>query len=191
MSATEVRVPCLCGGRHPDGDTIHFRPTLDYAAVAAIRYGAQAARGEDAEMSVPEIMAVLNQGYLLYGIEHWTVEDENGKPLPVSRTAIRERLLTNVPAALMAGDAADDLYGPQVILPLAALGSSLSQPSPTSGSTSPTTGSPSTSTESGVSSTHSVKRPKLSRRSLTTTTQTGVTEAISLSPAGVSKSSRS
>lgn len=191
MSEREVQVPCLCpdGGHGEEGDTITLRETLDYAAVRAVRYAGAIAREEDPESSIASLMAVMNEGFILHGIESWTLRDAKRKPLELDRATIRQYVLGNLEAALVIGDYADALYQPLVLHPLAALAKRWSQPSPTNGSTSAPTELPSMSPDSteasnGASSIHSEKRPRRSKRSSTTSTPMDSIEATSDASAG-------
>lgn len=190
-----VQLSCICpDGRHGEkGDTVTFRETLGYVAVRAIRYTAAAAREADPDTTVATLMAAINEAFILYGIESWTLRDAKRRPIPVDPTTIRRFILNNIAVALEVGDRADDLYQEQVFLPLAVLAARSSQPSPTTESTSPPNGSSSTSrpstngasrSTSGGRSSRSAKSPKPSRPSSTTTTRTGDTGPTSASFAG-------
>lgn len=180
----DVRIACPCPPRdgqtrHPNDDTVTLRERLDFRSVTAIRQAVALIEKEDSPLYAAEILATLTEGYVLYGIESWTLTDEKGKPLPVSKAAIRERVLSDVVTASMVGDAADEQYGEQVLLPLLARASSSSPASPTVTSMSPPT-------PSGPS-----RRPKRSRPSSTTTSPTAATVATSTSLDGVSSYSQS
>jgi hypothetical protein len=181
---------CLCpDGKHGEkGDSVTFRSPLPFAAVRAIRYAGAIARDEDPESSIATLMAVMSEGFIMEGIESWTLRDK-GKPLEVSKANIRLHILGNMVAAQIIGDHADLIYQPEVLHPLTALARRSLQPSPTKGSTSAPNGSPSTSqteTEDSPepSSIPSVKRPKRSRPSSTTSTQTGSIAATSAASGG-------
>lgn len=176
----DVSIPCICPGdelRHPDGDTVVLKDTLDFLTATAIRKCIAFRDSDDEAARGAEVLARLTEGYLLFGISGWTVVDEKGKPLPVTHSAIRERLLTRWDAATTVSDEADELYQGAILLPLLVKASSSSPPSPTNGSTSPQTGSPS-------------EPPAPSWPSSTTTTPTDDTEMTSLSLAGASSSSQ-
>lgn len=139
---TTTRVRCLCppdGSRHPEGEAITFRERLDFRTALLARKSIAWLKNEDPDSGVPEILALLSEFYLLNCIESWTLRDAKGKPLEVSKTNIRSQVLAST-AAFDLADFADDIYTDQVLLPLAAAGSSSSLPSPTNGSTSPTPG---------------------------------------------------
>jgi hypothetical protein len=177
-----VAVACLCPPkatgevRHPAGDEITLRERLDFRAALTARNTMVLLKEEDPDVSSAEILAALTETYLVLGIESWSLVDAKGKPLPVSKAAIREVLLTKPDIAMEVGDAADALYSAAVILPLLARAQTSSRPTPTNGSTSVTTPS-------------LPKPPKRSRRSSITTIPTAATAPTSPSPAGDSSSS--
>jgi hypothetical protein len=179
-----VAIDCVCPSRadgeprHPAGDTVTLRETLDFRSVTAIRHGISFLDNDGTDAYTADVLAVLTEGYVLHGIESWTLQDEKGWPVEVSRSAIRERVLSRVDVAAVIGDAADELYGEKVLLPLLVRASRSSQATPTESSTSLPTASP-------------TGRPKPSKRSSTTTTPTDGIEATSSSLGGVSSSSRS
>jgi hypothetical protein len=177
----KVQIDCPCAPRadgsprHPEGDEVTLRETLDFRSVTAIRHGISLLEREEGNAYTAEILAVLTEGYVLHGIEAWTLVDDHGKPLPVSRQAIRDAVLADVGIASVVGDAADTLYGEKVLLPLLARASRSSQPSPTGRLTSPPTAS-------------QTRRPRPSRPSSTSTSPTAATVATSKSLDGVSSS---
>lgn len=178
-----VEIDCICppkadGERRHEQDAVTLRETLDFRSVTAIRHGISLLEREDSDAYTAEVLAVLTEGYVLHGIEAWTLVDERGKPVPVSRAAIRDAVLSRVDVASVVGDAADELYGEKVLLPLLARASRSSQPTRTEPSTSPQTASP-------------TRRPKPSKPSSTTSSRTDGIEATSTSLAGVSSSSQS
>lgn len=178
----DVSIPCICPPkgdevRHPDGDTVTLRTTLPFQAVVALRYAIQVTKENDPQASVATILGVLSEHYILGGVESWTVVDEKNKPVEVTPTALRERLLMNLDAAMGVANVADDLYL-AVMLPLLNRVLTSSPPSPTSGSTSPTTGS-------------SGKPRKPSKPSSISHIPTAGTETTSSSLDGVSSSSQS
>lgn len=178
-----VDIDCVCPPRadgeprHPDGDTVTLRETLGFREVTAIRHGISFLENDGTDTYTAEVLAVLTEGYVLHGIESWTLTDEKGKLLDVSRTAIRERILSRVDVASVVGDAADELYGEKVLLPLLVRASKSSQPSPTGRSTSPRKGS-------------QASRPKPSSPSSTTTTPTDGTVTTTGPLVGVSSFSQ-
>lgn len=170
-----VTIPCICPGEPHDSDEVTLRDRLDFRQTVAVQ---KSVLFLGTDPSNAEIMATLTEAYLLYGIEAWSVRDERGKAVPITRQAIEEHLLANVPAALAVADAADDLYQETVLLPLLMRGSASSATTPTTASTSRRSGS----------------RPvplKPSKRSSTSTTRTDATATTTESPDGDSSSSQS
>ena len=171
-----VKVDCLCPpnaageARHPDGDTITLRERLDFRAAATVRNRLAVASEES--LIEGEILAVLVETYVLVGVESWTLVDEKGKPLSPSRENITAILLANYDAATAVGNAADELYTASVILPLLALASNSSPPTPIAASTSAKDSQP--------------ERPKPSRRSSTSTIPMAATATTSPLRAGAS-----
>lgn len=178
-----VTVNCLCPPRadgtprHPDGDKITLRPRLDFRSATTVRNAVGLARVEDPDLSAAEILAILTEHYVLHGVEGWTVVDEKGKPLPVTKPNLRAILLTNDVAATTVGDAADAVYQEQILGPLVSKASTSSPPGPTTDSMSASTDSPS-----------SIPNP--SSPSSTSTIPTAATGTITSLPAGGSRSSR-
>ena len=171
----DVPIPCLCPGTPHEGDTVTLRDTLDFHAVTAIRHAVSFLEAEDTTAYTAEVLATLTEGYVFHGIASWTLVGDDGKPLPASRANIRERLLPDVLAASAVGDAADELYGEKVLLPLLVRASTSSATTPTETSTSPRTDSP--------------KRPRTpSSPSSTTSTRTAATATTGTSPVGASSS---
>ncbi len=174
-------ITCICppkgdATRHPDGDTINLRDKLDFRAVATIRWAIAIAQETDPDASLAEQFGIITEHYVLEGVESWSLVDDKGKPVEVTKKEIRERLLPH-PQAQLIGDAAEALYQ-AVMLPLLRGESMSSPPTPTTESTSPTTGS-------------SEKAPRPLRRSSTSTSRTAATETTSTSLDGVSSSSQS
>jgi hypothetical protein len=170
----DVPVSCPCpGSPHPDGDTIRLREKLGLAAGIAIQRMIIDANSE--KDNTAELTGKLAEGYLLHGVESWTLVNEAGLDIPVNEATIRHHLLDDFVVASPVADAADGLYMAAVILPLVQKAQSLSPSTPTNGSTSPRpSGTP--------------KPPKQRKRSSTTTTPTDSTEEISPELVGVSKS---
>lgn len=149
---------------------VFLLPRLPYRVVAAIKYEVVQAREEaGGSLSSPEVLGILSEAYLLHGIASWTLDTK------ISREAIRTEILEHDERAMFLGEAADELYSEQVILPLLKLAGRSSPNGQTSESTSARNGS-------------SPKPPKRSKRSSTTTTPTDDTETITPSLAGVSSS---
>lgn len=179
MKAT---IPCVCVKARHETDTITFRPRLDFRSGLAVRKQLALEKDDDPGMGAGEILAILTESYLVYGIESWTLKDEDGKPLEPSRANIRAFLEAHPEEAEQAGNVADGLYQEQILLPLLARASKLSQPSPTPELMSPMHPS------SGRTSTP--RRSKQSKPSLTSITPTGNTETTTSPPDGDSKSLR-
>ena len=159
-----VEIACVCPGTPHERDTVNLREVMDFVHGKALRYRVQLL--EDAERAdAALVLATLTEGYLLYGIESWTLVDADGKPLPVSAETIRLALLSR-PEADEVSDRADELYAEAVMLPLLRRAQNSSPPTPIDESTSATTGS-------------EPPRPQLLRQSSTSTTPTGGTVEIS------------
>lgn len=175
-------IPCICppkatGEPRHETDEITFRERLDFRSAMACRQSIVVLRAEDPGTATGEYLAALTEGYMLYGIEAWTLVDAKGKPVEVTKAAIRELLLTQ-DVAMSLADEADERYGPQVLLPLLQAAARSSQPTPTDDSTSPPTDS-------------SSKSPKRSSRSSITSIPTGATATTTKPPAGGSSTSPS
>ena len=145
-----VTVACLCPPnaagevRHPAGDEIALREHLDFRAALTARNTMVIARREP-DATVADVLAALTETYLLVGIESWSLVDAKGKPIEVTKTAIREHLFSRPDIAMEVGDAADELYFQAVIAPLVARASASSPPTPTAESISAPTPSSSES----------------------------------------------
>jgi hypothetical protein len=173
----DVTIPCPCPGTPHDGDVVTLRDRLGFLEATAVRKGVMLAGG-DGPMATEDRLAKAVEGFVLLGVVAWSLVDEEGKPVPVSKVAIAERLLTHDEAAFEVGEAADDLYAAAVLLPLLNGASKSSRTTPTEPSTSPTTGSSPTPL-------------KRSSRSSTSSTPTDDTATTSSSPGGDSSSSPS
>lgn len=175
-----VNIACPCPAK-PDGtarhesDTVTLSDTLDFRRATAIRNTIAFAKAEDDDVSTADIMAVLTEAYLLYGVEAWSLVDEKGKALAVSKPEIRARLLSSPVLAEPIGEAADGLYGPVILLPLVQRALASSGITPTPASTSARNTSPRS-------------RQKRSKPSSTSTTQTAGTARITSLRAGGSPS---
>jgi hypothetical protein len=178
----DVTIACPCppkatGEPRHESDTVSLRDKLGFQAAMTIRKQMYVIKAQDQAASTGEILAAMTEHYLLFGIEGWSVVDDKGKPVPVSRAAIREFLeLIDFDTAELLTDAADGLYAELVLLPLVAKASKLSPPTPTEGSIFRRTGSP-------------TKPPKRSKRSSITTSPTDATGTITQLPVGASSSS--
>jgi hypothetical protein len=130
---------------------------------------------EDKAVQLAERLAVCTEFYMLMGISAWSLVDAKGKPVPVSHSAIRERLFDSSEVVVVS-EVAEEAYNPVVLLPLMERASTSSPPKPTDESTSPTSTPP--------------KPQKPSRPSSTSTTQTAGTETITSLPVGGSSGSQ-
>jgi hypothetical protein len=167
---TKIACPCppKAGAiRHPAGDEVGLRERLDFHSATTIRWAIYLLQQNDPSARMAEILAVLTEHYLLFGIETWTFVDEKGKPVEVTKTAIRQFLEEHPIQAQILGDVADGLYS-QVMLPLLKPAQPSSPPTPTEPLTSAPTDSPKSP-------------PKRSKRSSTSTTPTAATEPTSSS----------
>lgn len=176
-------IRCICppkaGGqpRH-DHDTVTLREKMDFRSSIAIRNALALEANDEGNVDMADLLAILTERFILYGIERWTIVDAKGQAVPVSHDAIRRLILEDIDIATDIGDAADERYREAVMLPLARRGQTSSPGSPTNGSTSPRTSS-------------STRPRKPSRRSSITTITTAATEVTSSSLDGVSSSSQS
>jgi hypothetical protein len=150
----DVTIRCVCSGHHPF-DTVTLRDRLDFRTAFTIR-NEVAGLNEDGHLRPAEALATLTECYVVYGVESWSLTEED-KPLPVSREAIEQYLLSDPLLAMPIADAADSLYS-ATILPLVVKVEPFSKPTRTRGSTS-------------AKRTRSTA-PKHSSRSSTTTTPT-------------------
>ena len=133
MSAVEIA--CVCPGTPHERDTVNLRDVMDFVHGKALRYRVQLL--EDAERADSAlVLATLTEGYLLYGIESWTLVDADGKPLPVSPDTIRGSLLSHAVEADELADRAAEMYGEAVMSPLLQRAQNSSPPTPTEESTS-------------------------------------------------------
>ena len=173
-------IPCVCPDARHETDTITFRDRLDFRSGLAIRKQLGLEKGDDPEMSAGEVLAILTESYLVYGIESWTLTDDKGKPLEADRTNVRRFLEEHPEEAAAAGDVADELYSEQVLLPLLQKASNSSRPSRTPASTSRKPGS------SGTKSTR--PKPRQQKPSLTSITPTGDTGSTTSQLDGDSRS---
>ena len=173
-----VTIPCICppkdGQPRHDEDTVTLRDKLGFQAVAAIRWQTEIMRQTDPRASFAELFGAVTELYILYGIEEWTVVDDKGKLVEVSKPAIRDRLLTTDQAQIV-GDVADGQYA-EVMRPLL---------QPASTSSPPTPKIPSTSHERNTSPRHRTR----SKPSSISTIPTAATETTTSSLDGDSRSS--
>jgi hypothetical protein len=177
---------CLCpplregGVRHPKGDSVLLKDPLDFRTAATIQHAISVLRLEEREPHAEEILARLTEAYVRYGITAWTLLDPDGKPIPVTPATVDQFVLSNIPAASVIGDEADEMYSRTILLPLVKRASASSPSTPTPDETSATTSSP-----------ENPEPPTPLRRSSTTTTPTDDTVRTSPRRGGGSKSSRS
>lgn len=154
---TDYAVACICppdGSRHQEGDTLTFPERLPFRVAVIGQKGLALLYNDDPGATTADVLGYLAEFYLLNTIASWTVCDEKGKPLPLTRAHIVERLLAS-PDAYGAADFADDLYSEQVIGPLVSRASKSSSSTRTNGSTSPRPGAGRTRKPSKPSSTAS------------------------------------
>lgn len=122
---------CRCpGGPHASGETVALLPRVPLAMGAAAMAALQGVAGTD------EYVGLLAPIYLRFGIESWSCLGPDG-PLPVTTAAIAERF----PWADGGSDlveAADALYGEEILRPLLRRIARLSPPTPTATATSAT-----------------------------------------------------
>jgi len=171
----DVQIRCICPGTPHEGDTVTLQDTLDFRKTLTVRQ--HLAHGSVAEMTLPEMMALLGEAYLMYCISSWTLVDADGKPLSVSKAAITSILMApeHLDVAETIGNAADGLYSDKVFLPLRKGASPSSPATPTGRSTSATSG-------------HGSTPRKPSKRSSTSTSPMAVTGPMAASPGGASSS---
>jgi hypothetical protein len=174
-----MRIDCICPGTPHEDDTVTLYPTLDFRRAMTMQKAVVIARtGVDEDMDPAEILAILAESYLRYGVESWTLVDAAGKAIPVTPDNVTAYLMPHIGEAMDVAEEADGLYQEAVLLPLVRRGLRSSQPTPTTDSMSPSTGSdPDPQTPSSPSS--------------TTTTPTDDIGTTSSPPDGVSKSSPS
>ena len=174
-----ITIACRCVGAPHEQDTITLRETLSPRDASAISKDIGVVRLEDPDATVGDILATLTEGYILRGIESWSLVDEDGKPLPVTKANIRDRILSDLEATMNVGDVADELYAEAVMLPLLRQASSSSRPTQTENSAdTPEADSTSAPTDSGTT------LPTPSTPSSTFTTPTADTGMTYGSPAG-------
>lgn len=180
----DVQIACPCppkdGEPRHATDSVTLRETLDFRAATTIRNSIAFAKAEDPDLSSAEMLAILTEGYLLHGIEAWTLVDLDDKKhvfaVPVSKPEIRSRLLADPLMAEPIGEAADVLYQPIILGPLVQRALTSLPPSSTDESTSPKkVGAP--------------RSPTRSKRSSTSTTPTDGIVTTTDWHGGVSKSS--
>ena len=198
----DIHIDCPCAGTpHAEGDTVSLKDKLDSVAGLAIKYsvaqkttemreaGQISPEGEITDEAISWLLvAFINQRYLIYGVQSWTLVDADGKKLPPTPANLRSFMEDHPAEAMQVGDEADSLYAEAVMLPLLKVAASSSRPGQTNGLTSPMKPS---STESNGSS-HSPKSTrKPSSPSLTESSTTTAIAPTSTSSAGGDSSSAS
>ncbi len=180
---------CICppkadGTPRHDHDTITLKDRMDFRSSIAIRNSLALEADEDGNLDVADLLAILSERFIRYGIESWSLVDDKGKPVPVSTANIERLILTDIELATDVADVADDLYREAVMLPLVQRGQRSSPSSPTTGSTSAaTTRSTKPRTRSKPSSITSI------RTAGTVTTSHSLDGGSSLSPSSESAAS--
>lgn len=154
-----VLIPCPTGA-HEEGDTVLLRPRLPLpGGIEARRKIAELQDGADGD----EVTGLLMDVYLRHGIADWTLHDDEGNAVLLTRQTLRERILeADLDVAIQIANKADDLYAPTVVAPLVKRAVKSLQASRRGRSTSAST----TSTPS---------RPKRSKPSSTSTTPMAAT----------------
>ena len=144
-----------------EGLHVYLLPHLKWRHVSAIKWDILVEK-EKAGVDLPagEIIGLLQEGYLLYGIARWDL------PMPLTRESVQTEILGRTDRAAIVAEKADELYSEQVLLPLVRMGAKSSPDTSTNGSTSAIgNGSP--------------KRRKRSKPSLTSTTPMDATATTS------------
>jgi hypothetical protein len=169
----DVSILCRCPGEHGE-DRITFFDRLDFRRATTITKALSFIDNQDSATRPAEVLAVLSEYYLLYGIESWTLLGPDRKKLDVNPASIRSELLTHPDVDILV-EAADEQYQEQVLLPLVRKAASSSRPSETAKQTSPMPRS-------------TRRTPKRSKQSSISTIPTDATEMTSSSLDGVSNS---
>lgn len=173
----DVQIPCPCPGTPHEGDTVTLADKLGLrAGVAVQNLIVKSVEAEGDRLETADIIGILCEGYLLFGITGWTCVDAKGKRIDPSRELIRSYLLEDFTFSEPIAEAANDLYPAIAIRPLVARASMSSPDMPTE----PSTSAPPTPL-----------RRKPSKPSSTTTFPTDDTGTTSSAPNGVSSSSPS
>jgi hypothetical protein len=168
MSRT-VRVRCICPDptTHAEGDEITLPDKLDFRQLSVCVKSVRILKATSPNADVAEILALLQEVYLLHCLEAWTLVEVDAKgkrkPIEPERDAITAYLLSQPDVAIEVADVADELYSEAVLVPLVGRASNSSPTSPTESSTSqPTSDGPTP-----------MRKP--SKRSSTSTSRTGAT----------------
>jgi hypothetical protein len=126
---------CTCPGTpHPDGDIAELRPFLDYPGGAEALASVTIINDDGTSSFRPTVDWPQHIGpvYIRRGVVAWNVVDEDGDPVPVTPEALDGLRWEE---AYELADRADDLYGGQVLAPLAKRVSELTKVGRTNGST--------------------------------------------------------
>ena len=138
-------IRCVCppkanGEPRHDHDTVTLKERMDFRSSIAIRNALALEAADGGELDMADILAILTERFVRYGIEAWSIVDDKGKPVPVSQESIGRLILTDIELATDIGDEADERYREAVMLPLIQRGQRFSPSSPTTAPTSaPTT----------------------------------------------------
>jgi len=140
-----MEIRCVCppkadGSPRHEKDTIELREKMDFRSSIAIR-NALAVGSLEGDLDIADILAILSERFIRYGIVAWSIVDAHNKPVPATQQTIAEIILPEIDVATEIADEADGRYRDAVLLPLLQRASMSSQPSPTSASTSRTTAS--------------------------------------------------
>jgi hypothetical protein len=153
-----------------EGLHVYLLPHLKWRHVSAIKWDILIEKEKAGiDLQAGEIIGLLQEGYLTYGIARWDL------PVPLTREAVQSEILGRTDRASIVAEKADELYSEQVLLPLVRMAGKSSPDTSINGSTLAMTGS-------------SAEPRKRSRRSSTSITPTAAIEKISESPDGGSNS---
>ncbi len=155
-----VSVPCE---QHDEGDTVYLKPKLGLAAGVEVQ-AAILDMGKGVSANV--VQGTIAELYVRHGVTDWTLHDEAGNRLVLTPATVQARLLDDFSMAKPIADAADELYGRAVVVPLAMKVAESSRAMRAERSTSAAKGSPDSP-------------PKRSKRSSTTTSPTAATVTTS------------
>lgn len=166
---------CRCPGTPHETDTVGMRPRLGLAAGVALQRAVADFLLSSERRTEDKAIGILVEYYVLEGVAEWNLVDENGKPLPLNDQTMREQLLDDFARSRAIADKGDDLYKGPVLGPLLSGASKSSKTTSSNGSTS-------------AKASTSLKLPKRSKPSSTTTSQTDSTETTTDAPDGGSSS---
>lgn len=123
---------CRCPGTpHTDGDTVSLRPKIDLSMGAAAWAAMNSSQADTTDMQ-----AAVSMVYMKYGIVAWSFVDTAGLPIPV-RGANFDELLPWGDGGMEVLEAADGLYGTELMRPFVRRQETLSRSGRNGGSTSP------------------------------------------------------